>query len=107
MNTVLRIKDYYYISRMKKLDLNKNLSDLDGEEIENSKLSRLLAGLLMSQKTGDSVKFFDWAVTLHKTGIIEVDEADFTTLKTMVKDNTEFLTMLSKAQLIKYFDTVK
>lgn len=92
---------------MKKLDLNKNLVDLDGNEIENSKLGKLVAGLLMSQKTGDSIKFFDWAVTLHKTGIIEVDEADFTTIKTMVKDNSEYLTMISKAQLLKYFGTVK
>lgn len=91
---------------MNKLDLNKNLLDLDGKEIENSNLSRLLAGLLMSQKTGDSVKFFDWAVTLHKTGIIEVDNADFNTLKTMVKDNSEYLTILSKAQLLKYFETL-
>lgn len=92
---------------MKKLDLNKSLVDLDGNEIENSKLGKLVAGLLMSQKTGDSVKFFDWAVTLHKTGIIEVDEADFSTLKTMVKENREYLTMIGKAQLLKYFDTVE
>jgi hypothetical protein len=103
---ILGIKIKAYISCMKKLDLNFNLKDLDGGEIAEAKVSKLLAGLLMSQKEGDAVKFFDWAVTLHKTGIIEVDSSDFSTIKKLVSDNKEYLTMIAKAQLLKHFDTI-
>ena len=91
---------------MKDIKLNFNLVDLDGNEIKDSKLSKILAGLLMSQKSGDAVKFFDWAVTLHKSDAIQVDASDLTLIKGLVKDNSEYLTIISKAQLLKYFDTI-
>ena len=97
---------------MIKLDLKFPLLNLDGEELKDERnqsvlASKVFASLLMAQKSGDAVKYFDWATTLHKTGVVEVDAADFTAIKTLVKDNTDHLMMISKAQLIKYFDTVK
>lgn len=92
---------------MKKLDLNFKLTDLDGNVIEGGEVNKLFAGLLMSQKNGDAVKFFDWAVTVNKTGVIEVDSSDFSLIKELVKNNDGYLTVLSKAQLLNYLETIK
>ncbi len=91
---------------MKTIDLNWSIKDLDEKEIDNAKANKLFAGSLMAEKNGDPVKYFDWAMTLNKTGIIEVDDADFDKLKEVVK-SSESLAMLSKAQYLKYFATVK
>jgi hypothetical protein len=89
---------------MKKLNLNFAITDLDGNEL--AKANKLMAASLMGEKNGDAVKYFDWAMTLNKSGIIEVDESDFNKIKEIV-DKTEAITIIVKAQILKYFSTVK
>jgi hypothetical protein len=89
---------------MKKLDLNFAITDLDGNEL--AKANKLMAASLMQEKNGDAVKYFDWAMTLNKEGAISVDESDFNKIKEVV-EKTEAVTIIVKAQLLKYFATVK
>ena len=89
---------------MKKLDFNFGIKDLDGNEL--GKASKVFAGTLISEKGGDAVKLFDWAMSLNKEGKIEVDESDFNKIKE-IAEKSENLTILSKAQLLKYLATVK
>jgi hypothetical protein len=89
---------------MKKLNLNFAINDLDG--IELARANKLLAASLMAEKNGDAVKYFDWAMTLNKEGIIEVDESDFNKIKEIV-EKTEAITLIVKAQILKYFSTLK
>ena len=95
---------------MKKLDLNFSFVGIDenpliekGEEVIAGKV---LAGLIMSEVKGDAIKYFDWAVSLNKGNVIEIDESDFIKLKSLVSE-TEKMTILPKAQLLKYFETLK
>lgn len=89
---------------MKQVDLNWELKNLNGDNIGNA--GELLAASLMVETKGDAIKYFDWAMNLNKKLIIEVDESDFLKIKQFITDN-ERLTLLAKAQFLKYFETVK
>lgn len=89
---------------MKKVDLNFQIKDLDGNDIGLA--NKAFANTLMAEKSGDAVKLFDWAMTLNKSGIIEVDESDFNKIKDII-EKSETLFIIAKAQLLKYLLTVK
>jgi len=83
-----------------KLNFNFNLTDLDGKEIENGNVGKILANTLINQTKGDAVKYWEWALALNKGEVIDLDTSDQETLKNFVKD-TEVLPVLTKAQLLK------
>ena len=89
---------------MKTLDFNFELVGLDGSKAAHA--GELLAGLLMSQTKGDSVKLFDWALSIQKREVITVDDSDFNKIKELITSN-ESLTVLAKAPLLKYLATIK
>ena len=95
---------------MKKLDLNFAFLGIDETTIvqQGKELiaGEVLAGVLISEVKGDAIKYFDWAVSLNKKKVIEIDDSDFIKLKSLVSE-TEKLTILLKAQLLKYFETLK
>lgn len=95
---------------MKKLDLNFPFIGIDEKPIfqQGKELiaGEVLAGVMISEVKGDAIKYFDWAVNLNKKNVIEIDESDFIKLKSLVSE-TEKLTILLKAQLLKYFETLK
>lgn len=95
---------------MKKLDLNFPFVGIDENPIlqQGKELiaGEVLAGVMISEVKGDAIKYFDWAVSLNKRKVIEIDESDFIKLKSLVSE-TEKLTILLKAQLLKYFETLK
>lgn len=59
-----------------------------------------LAKLIANSNAGDPLKLWDWAVTINKGEVLELDESDFETLVKFIKDNQQ-LTILSKAQLLR------
>ena len=87
-----------------KVDLNFDLVDLEGVLI--SKANKIIAGLLMSEMKGDSVKLFDWAVSFSKDGIVEMDAADLESFKSLLK-TTERISVMAKAPIIKYINELK
>lgn len=89
---------------MKKVDLNFELKDLADNQIGNA--GQVLAVILMAETKGDSIKFFDWSMSLHKLQSIEVDSSDLSKIKDVI-NNTERVTLLLKAQFLKYFETLK
>jgi len=85
-----------------KLNFNFNLTDLDGKEIENGNVGKILANTLINQTKGDAVKYWEWALALNKGEVIDLDTSDQETLKTFIKDS-ELLPVLTKAQSLSVF----
>lgn len=85
-----------------KLDFNFNLTDLDGNAIDNANTGKLLANTLIQQTKGDAVKYWEWALALNKGEILDLDSSDQDTLKSFIKDS-ETITVLAKAQLLGVF----
>lgn len=84
------------------LNLNSNLKDLDGNEIENANIGEILAKQLVSTTDGDALKHFDWALVLKKGETIDLDTSDQEYLKRFVKES-KGMTILTKAQILKLF----
>ena len=87
---------------MKKINLNKAITDLDGKDIEGSNLGKLVAQMLVSSSKGDALKYMAWALKLHAGESLELDPSDVETLKNFIKDHDQ-LTILSKAQMLECF----
>ena len=86
---------------MKKINLNKAITDLDGKDIEGSNLGKLVAQMLVSSSKGDALKYMAWALKLHAGESLELDPSDVETLKNFI--NHDQLTILSKAQMLECF----
>jgi len=93
---------------MKTINLDFNFKDLSGKEIagDGNNAGRLLANLLVTETKGEAIKMYDWALALYNKKPIQVDDADFNKIKDYIQ-NSEKMTLLSKAQLLKYLETVK
>ena len=86
-----------------KLDFNFNLTDLDGQPIENANAGKLLANTLAQQSKGDALKFWEWALALNKGDVIDLDTSDQNTLKTFIKES-DVLTIFAKGQMLQVFN---
>jgi len=92
---------------MKKIDLNFELKDLNGNPLTGNVIAgQFIANLLVGETQGDAVKFFDWAMTLNKKEAISVDDSDFNKIKEVVK-NSDKVTILAKAQILKHLESIK
>jgi hypothetical protein len=89
---------------MKKVNLDFEIKDLNGNKIANA--GELVAGFLMSEVKGDAVKFFDWAMLFNKKEVVSMDSSDLIKIKTLISE-TEKMTILAKAPIIKYLETIK
>lgn len=82
-----------------KIDLNCNLLDLEGQEVENTNAGKLVAQTLVQGTKGDALKFWDWAVALNKGEVLDLDSSDQETFKNFVKES-EVITIFAKAQIL-------
>lgn len=87
-----------------KVDLTFELRDLNNEIIATA--SKIIAGLLMSELKGNAEKLFDWAISLNKNEVIEMDNADFAQFKEIIR-NSERISIMAKAPILKYLNTLK
>lgn len=83
-----------------KIDLNKSVKDLDGVEIPDGHMGKIIANMLTQSIRGDALKYWGWALKLNNKEELEIDQSDFETLKEFVK-NHEQLTILTKAQVLE------
>lgn len=84
---------------MYKLDLNRDLTDLDGKPIENGNMSKILANALaMAQESENALKFYGIALDLNRDGYRMLDKADLQKLKEFIKSQKGF-PVLTRAQL--------
>jgi hypothetical protein len=83
-----------------KLNYNFDLLGLDEQSIEGANAGKLLANALAQGSKGDALKFWDWAVSLNKGEVLDLDSSDQETIKNFIKDSEGF-TILAKAQLLQ------
>lgn len=83
-----------------KIDLNKNVIDLDGKDIENANMGKIVANFLVNESKGDALKFWDWALKLNKGEVLDLDKSDQETFKSLIKE-TEKLPIITKAQILE------
>jgi hypothetical protein len=81
-----------------KLDLRSPICTLDGNPTDHS-FARVLANELVNTPHGPAEKFYQWAVTLHGTGQVELSPQDAAFLSDWVKNSTT-LTILVKVPLV-------
>jgi len=73
------------------------VSDENGPVILNDFLSKII---MRSNINDSTIKFFDWALELVKSGILHLDPTDQDTLKKFIEKNPQ-LTVLVKGRLIE------
>jgi hypothetical protein len=85
-----------------KVNMNTAVLDLDGKEIPESNIGKVIAQVLVQGSRGDALKFWHWAQKMYAGEELDLDPSDSETLKNFIKDN-EQLTILVKAQALACF----
>ena len=83
-----------------KLLLDKNVRGLDGKDLPNSNMGKLLANSLVNNTGTDAIKYLDWALKLYNNETIQLDEADYSKLYKEIENNKQF-TRLVIAQILQ------
>jgi hypothetical protein len=91
---------------MIKVNLKTPLLNVKGEPKENVFLSDIIADLLSSEVKGNALKLFGWMQDLSKDGSLNLDNADYTTLKTLI-EGTERMPVLVKGQVLIVLNEAK
>lgn len=82
-----------------KIDLNAFIIDLDGSEIKDSNMGKIVAQMLITETKGDALKFWDWAQKLYKGEVLDLDKSDQEVFKNFIKDS-EKIPIITKAQIL-------
>lgn len=83
-----------------KINLNKNLNGLDGQEIKDTNIGKIVANALASSSQGDALKLMTWATKLYNGEQLDLDPSDLITFKEFVNSNQNF-NLLLKAQVLE------
>ena len=89
-----------------KINLNKNLLDLEGKDLPDSNLGKLVGQLLSQSNEGDALKLWDWARKLYSGKELDLDPSDTQTFEAFIKANKS-LTVLAKAQILELLTSAK
>lgn len=84
-----------------KINLDFKLQNLKGEDIADAHAGKIVGDALVQSTEGESIKFYDWGLSLYKGDTIDLDRADQETLEKFVKDS-KVLTNLAKAQILPH-----
>ena len=79
--------------------LNKQMLTFKGEP-DKMTLGEVLGEFLATETKGNTLKVYSWIMKLAAKQPLELDEADYQTLKSMV-ENSERLFVISKAQILE------
>lgn len=95
---------------MYELNFSLPYNNLNGEaffvEEKKQMLNEIIGNALVSTNKGEALKFYDWAVRLHKGDVILVDKSDLKKIRDFIEDS-ETMFILCKAQLLKIIDEAK
>ena len=84
-----------------KINLNKPLKDLEGKDIENGNMGKLLANVMVGKSgSNDIIKIFELAQKFYRGENVELDTQDLKLVKDIV-EKAENLSLLAKAQILK------
>jgi len=89
-----------------KLLLDKNLKGLDGKDLPDAHMGKLLANALANSGGEESIKYIDWSLKLYNGEEILLDDTDYKKLYNEVESNKMF-TRLVKAQVLKEMELQK
>lgn len=85
---------------MIEISLNALLKEVDGKEVPNTTLAKVLSKrLAYASDSGNPVKMYDWATQLWSKGVINVDRTDYDFIKDFVEKDKELL-VFAKAQVM-------
>jgi hypothetical protein len=87
-----------------KINMNTAILGLDGKEIPESNIGKLIAQVLVQGSKGDALKFWHWAQKMYSGEELDLDPTDTEILKNAIKEN-ESLTILAKAQALACFSS--
>lgn len=87
------------------VNLNFDLFNLD-QTTKIANAGAVISAALASQTKGDSIKIFDWALSFYKGLPVTMDASDLINLKAIVTNDVA-LTVLAKAPILKYLETLK
>lgn len=85
-----------------KINMNVPILGLDGTELPNTNIGKVVAEMLANSAKGDALKLWHWAQNLYAGKALDLDPSDSETLKTFIREN-EQLTILAKAQALACF----
>jgi hypothetical protein len=85
-----------------KINMNVPILGLDGQDLPESNIGKLIAQVLVQSSKGDAVKLWFWAQKLFTGEELELDPTDVEILRNFIKDS-ESLTILAKAQALACF----
>lgn len=85
-----------------RLNFNFAFRGLDGKEVPaemSEPANKVLGHFISGLNSGNSIKLWDWALTVYKGGPLEVDATDADMLSALI-DGSDKLTVLAKVQLL-------
>lgn len=82
-----------------KINLNKNVVGLDGQEIQDSNIGKILANVLVSGSNPNHQKITYWAIKLYDGEELDLDPSDVLIFEELV--NNSNLTNLVKTRIIE------
>lgn len=83
-----------------KFNLNINLKGLDGQEINDANIGKIVANALASGSTPNALKMMGWATKLYNGEALDLDQSDLITFKEFINSNQSFTDLL-KAQVLE------
>ncbi len=86
-----------------KLRFNKPMLDLNDESIPGETLGQRLSGFLAGATKGDAIKMFEWARTLYKNEVLDLDTSDQKKLNAFISEH-EGISNILKAQCLEVMD---
>ncbi len=89
-----------------KLNFDRALQNLDGSEIKDSNMGKLLANLLSQSNTGEPIKCWEMALKLFRGEELDLDTPDKEMLENAIT-SSQGLTNAGKAQLLLVIKTAK
>lgn len=87
------------------ISLEKQFTDLLGEDLTGLTLGKYLAASLSNSTQGNALKYFGWSIDLHAGKAIDLDDSDFKDVYQFVENGQ--IPVLYKAQLLKALDAAK
>lgn len=82
-----------------KVNLNKNVVDLSGQEIQDSNIGKILANVLANGSNSNHQKITYWATRLYNGDELDLDPSDGLVFEELV--NNSNLTNLVKTRVIE------
>lgn len=87
-------------TKIMKVNLNKSLLTLEGVELQDANIGKIVANAFSQITQGDALKIMSWAKKLHNGEELDLDPSDAITFKDLINNNHQ-MTLLLKEQILE------